>query len=98
EKSVARKINEAFLTVEIEKRFSKDQILTMYLNQIYFGHGNYGVEAASTWFFGHPARDLILPEAALLAGMIQRPEDYSPIRNPNAARSRRDVVLRRMVD
>jgi penicillin-binding protein 1A len=98
EKSFARKLNEVFLTVEIEKRFSKDQILTMYLNQVYFGHGNYGVEAASTWFFGHPAKQLTLPEAALLAGMIQRPEDYSPIRNPQAAKARRDLVLRRMAE
>ena len=98
QKSIARKLNEIFLTVEIEKRFSKDQILTMYLNQVYFGHGNYGVEAASTWFFGHPAKDLSLPEAALLAGMIQRPEDYSPIRSPAAAKARRDLVLRRMTE
>ena len=96
EKSFARKINEVFLTVEIEKRFSKDQILTMYLNQVYFGHGNYGVEAASTWLFNHPAKELTLPEAALLAGLIQRPEAYSPIRNPSAAKARRDLVLRRM--
>ena len=98
EKSFARKINEVFLTVEIEKRFSKDQILTMYLNQVYFGHGNYGVEAASTWFFAHPAKELTLPEAALLAGLIQRPEAYSPLRNPDAARARRDLVLRRMLE
>jgi len=98
EKSFARKINEIFLTVEIEKRFSKDQILTMYLNQVYFGHGNYGVEAASTWFFAHSAKELTLPEAALLAGLIQRPEAYSPLRNPSAAKARRDLVLRRMTE
>ncbi len=98
EKSFARKINEAFLTVEIEKRYSKDQILTMYLNEIYLGHGNYGIEAASTWYFGHPARALTLPEAALLAGLIQRPEAYSPLRNPELARQRRDFVLRRMAE
>ena len=98
EKSFARKINEVFLTVEIEKRFSKDQILTMYLNQVYLGHGNYGVEAASKWFFNRPAKDLTLPQAALLAGLIQRPEAYSPIRNPSAARTRRDLVLRRMLE
>ncbi len=97
-KSFARKINEVFLTVEIEKRFSKDQILTMYLNQVYFGHGNYGVEAASTWYFNHSASELTLPEAALLAGLIQRPEAYSPMRNPSAARARRDLVLRRMLE
>ncbi len=98
EKSFARKINEIFLTVEIENGYTKDQILTMYLNQIYFGHGNYGVEAASTWYFGHSAKQLTLPEAALLAGLIQRPEYYSPLRNPEAARQRRDYVLRRMVE
>ncbi|MCL4810024.1 MAG: PBP1A family penicillin-binding protein, partial [Thermoanaerobaculia bacterium] len=97
-KSFARKINEVFLTVEIEKRFSKDQILTMYLNQVYFGHGNYGVEAASTWYFNHSASELTRPEAALLAGLIQRPEAYSPMRNPSAARARRDLVLRRMLE
>ena len=59
----------------------------MYLNQVYFGHGNYGVEAASTWFFNHPAKELTLPEAALLAGLIQRPEAYSP--DPEPARPRR---------
>lgn len=96
EKSFARKINEVFLTVEIEKRYSKDQILTMYLNEIYFGHGNYGVQAASSWYFGHPAKDLSLAEAALLAGLIQRPEAYSPVRSPAAAKARRDLVLRRM--
>jgi penicillin-binding protein 1A len=98
EKSVLRKINEVFLTIEIEKGYSKDQILTMYLNQIYFGHGNYGVEAASTWYFGHPAKQLTIPEAALLAGLIQRPEYFSPLRNPEAARQRRDFVLRRMAE
>ena len=98
EKSFLRKINEVFLTIEIEKSYSKDQILTMYLNQIYFGHGNYGVEAASTWYFGHPAREMTLPEAALLAGLIQRPEHFSPIRNPEQAKQRRDFVLRRMAE
>lgn len=98
EKSFARKINEVFLTVEIEKRYSKDQILTMYLNQVYLGHGNYGVEAASKWYFDRPAKELTLPQAALLAGLIQRPEAFSPIRNPAAARARRDLVLRRMLE
>ena len=87
EKTIARKVNEAFLTVEIERQFSKDQILTMYLNQIPFGHGNYGVEAASRWYFGHAAKTLTLPEAALLAGIIQRPAYYSPVRNAAAAKT-----------
>jgi len=98
EKTVARKINEAFLTVEIERQFSKDQILTLYLNKIPFGHGVYGVEAASQFYFGHPAKQLTLPEAALLAGIIQRPADYSPLRNAVAAKRRRDFVLRRMAE
>ncbi len=96
EKTIARKVNEAFLTVEIERQFSKDQILTMYLNQIQFGHGNYGVEAASRWYFGHAAKALNLPEAALLAGIIQRPAYYSPVRSAPVAKTRRDFVLRRM--
>ncbi len=98
EKTWARKINEVFLTVEIEKQFSKDQILTMYLNQIPFGHGTYGVEAASRWYFGHGAKTLTLPEAALLAGLIQRPAYYSPFNNATAAKNRRDLVLRRMAE
>ena len=98
EKTWARKINEVFLTVEIEKQFSKDQILTMYLNKIPFGHGTYGVEAASRWYFGHGAKALTLPQAALLAGIIQRPAYYSPFNNPAAAKNRRDLVLRRMAD
>src|SRR5450756_1803803 len=98
EKTWARKINEVFLTVEIEKQFSKDQILTMYLNQIPFGHGTYGVEAASRWYFGHGAKTLTLPEAALLAGLVQRPAYYSPFNNATAAKNRRDLVLRRMAE
>jgi penicillin-binding protein 1A len=98
EKTVARKLNEAFLTVAIEREFSKDQILTMYLNKIPFGHGVYGIEAASQFYFGHPAKELTLPEAALLAGIIQRPADFSPLRNPVAAKRRRDFVLRRMAE
>src|SRR5450756_939510 len=98
EKTWARKINEVFLTVEIEKQFSKDQILTMYLNQIPFGHGTYGVEAASRWYFGHGAKTLTLPEAALLAGLVQRPAYYSPFNHATAAKNRRDLVLRRMAE
>ena len=98
EKTWARKINEVFLTVEIEKQFSKDQILTLYLNKIPFGHGTYGVEAASRWYFGHGAKTLSLPEAALLAGIIQRPAYYSPFNNVAAAKNRRDLVLRRMAE
>ena len=98
QKSLSRKINEALLAVDIERRFSKDQILTLYCNQIYLGHGNYGVEAAARYYFGVPAAKLSTAQAALLAGLIQRPEEFSPFRNPDKARSRRAHVLRRMVE
>ena len=98
QKSLARKVNEALLAVDIERRFSKDQILALYCNQIYLGHGNYGVEAAARYYFGVPAAKLTLAQAALLAGLIQRPEEFSPFRNPEKARARRAHVLKRMVD
>ena len=98
QKSLSRKVNEALLAVDIERRFSKDQILTLYCNQIYLGHGNYGVEAASRYYFGVPAAKVTLAQAALLAGLIQRPEEFSPFRNPDKARARRAHVLKRMVD
>jgi penicillin-binding protein 1A len=95
-KTISRKVNEALVAFEIERRYSKDQILTMYANEIYLGHGNYGVEAASRYYFGKSVRDLTLAEAALLAGIVQRPEDQSPFRNPRLARARRSTALRRM--
>jgi penicillin-binding protein 1A len=95
-KTISRKINEAFVAFEIERRYSKEQILTMYANEIYFGHGNYGVEAASRYYFGKGIKDLTLAEAALLAGIVQRPEDQSPFRNPTQARRRRATALARM--
>jgi penicillin-binding protein 1A len=95
-KTISRKINEAFVAFEIERRYSKEQILTMYANEIYFGHGNYGVEAASRYYFGKGIRDLTLAEAALLAGIVQRPEDQSPFRNPTLALRRRATALARM--
>ena len=98
QKSLSRKINEALLAVEIERRFSKDQILALYCNQIYLGHGNYGVEAAARYYFGIPAAKLSISQAALLAGLIQRPEEFSPFRNPDKALSRRAHVLRRMAE
>jgi penicillin-binding protein 1A len=98
QKSLSRKINEALLAVEIERRFSKDQILALYCNQIYLGHGNYGVEAAARYYFGVPASRISIAQAALLAGLIQRPEEFSPFRNPDKALSRRAHVLRRMAE
>jgi penicillin-binding protein 1A len=95
-KTLSRKVNEALVSFEIERRYSKDQILTMYANEIYLGHGNYGIEAASRYYFGKSVRDISLAEAALLAGIVQRPEDQSPFRNPALARARRATALRRM--
>jgi penicillin-binding protein 1A len=95
-KTLSRKINEYFVSFEIERRYSKDQILTMYANEIYLGHGNYGFEAASRYYFGKSLKDVTLAEAALLAGIVQRPEDQSPFRNPSLARQRRATALRRM--
>jgi len=93
EKILTRKIREALLAIEIEKRYTKDEILTMYLNQIYFGHGAYGVEAAARLYFGKSARDLTLPECAMIAGIPKNPAGYSPIRHPAAAIERARVIL-----
>lgn len=98
EKSFRRKLNEIFLAIEIEKNFTKDQIFEMYANQVYLGHGAYGVEAASRLYFGKHAKDLTMPEAATLAGMIRRPMFYSPINNPENAVTRRNHVIRRMLE
>ena len=98
EKRLTRKIKEALLAIEIEQRFSKDEILALYINQVYFGHGTYGVEAASRFFFGKPAAQLTVPEAALLAGIVQRNDNQSPIRHPARATARRDYVLARMLE
>jgi len=95
-KTLTRKINEVLVAFEIERRYSKDQIFTMYANQIPLGHGNYGLEAGARYYFGKSLKDVTLAEAALLAGIIQRPADQSPFRNPALARARRATVLRRM--
>jgi penicillin-binding protein 1A len=98
QKSWRRKINEIFLAVDIEKNFTKDQIFELYANQVYLGHGAYGVEAASRLYFGKHAKDLTTPEAATIAGLIRRPVAYSPILNPDAALRRRNHVLRRLLE
>lgn len=98
EKSFRRKINEAFLAVQIEKDFTKDQIFELYANQVYLGHGAYGVEAGSRLFFGKHAKDLTLPEAAVIAAIIRSPMNYSPINHPDRAKMRRDYVLSRMLN
>ncbi|MDR3318224.1 MAG: transglycosylase domain-containing protein [Clostridiales bacterium] len=98
EKSVERKIKEAYLTRQLEKRYSKQEILEKYLNIVYFGGGAYGIEAAAHLYFGKGADMLALSEAATLAAVINSPAKYSPIRHPLAARKRRDIVLKQMLD
>src|SRR5947208_16051690 len=91
-------MKEAALALELERRYSKDRILEMYLNQVYFGQGAYGVEAAARSYFGKPVAELNLREAALLAGLPRAPSSYSPFEHGAAAQRRRDVVLRRMAE
>ena len=98
EKSFTRKIKEALLAVEIEKHYSKDKILELYFNQVYFGHGAYGVEAAAQTYFKKSVAELNLAETAMLAGLPSAPNRFSPILEPGRARRRRDHVLNRMVE
>jgi 1A family penicillin-binding protein len=98
DKSLERKMKEAVLAIELERRYSKDRILEMYLNQVYFGHGAYGVEAAARTYFGKSVSELDVREAALVAGLPRAPTSYSPFEHGEAAKRRREVVLRRMVD
>ncbi|MGH7392206.1 MAG: penicillin-binding protein 1A, partial [Candidatus Rokuibacteriota bacterium] len=98
DKSLERKLKEAVLALELERRYSKDRILEMYLNQVYFGHGAYGVEAAARTYFGKSVSELNVREAALIAGLPRAPTSYSPFEHPQAAKLRRELVLRRMVD
>ena len=97
DKTPRRKLQEMLLAMEIERRYSKDEILRMYCNQVYMGHGHYGLEAASQYYVGKHASEMNLAESALLAGLIQRPEGLSPFKNPDAAVRRRGHVLDRMV-
>ncbi len=98
DKSWERKIKEAILAFQIEKAFTKEEIFTLYSNQVYFGHGNYGVEAASEFYFSKPIRELTMSEAALLAGLPQSPSRLSPVEHPDRALARRNHVLQRMVE
>ncbi len=93
-----RKMQEAMLALYLESRYSKDQILTLYLNRVYFGAGVYGIEAAAERFFGKNAAKLTLPEAAMLAGSVKAPARYNPLADPDASESRAQVVLRAMED
>src|ERR1700731_4882182 len=93
-----RKIQEALLAIQIERRFTKEQIFTLYANQIFLGHGVYGFEAASEYYFSKPARNLTLAEAALLAGLPKGPQIYSPINHPDRAMRRRTLVINSMLE
>jgi|CXWL01.1.fsa_nt_gi penicillin-binding protein 1A len=97
QKTYERKIREILLALEIERRFTKKEIFALYCNLVNFGHGHYGVEAASRFYFGKSAKDLNLEEAALIAGIPQSPTRLSPLDHPQAATRRRGLVLNRMV-
>ena len=99
ERTVSRKLKEFILAIQVERAYSKDQILEMYLNEIPYGGTAYGIEAAANLYFGKGAKDLNLAEAALLAGLPQRPSVYSPYgTNPELSKERQKQVLRRMVE
>ncbi len=97
EKSLRRKVREAYIALELEKRYNKDEILMMYINTIYYGSGAYGIEAAARTYLGKSAKDLDLAESALLSGLPQSPNKLDPTKNPDEAKKRRDTVLRRML-
>ena len=95
-RTFVRKVKEGILALALERKFSKDQILELYLNRVYFGGGAYGVDAASRKFFGHGADHLSLGEAAIIAGLVKAPSNYSPTADVEAARDRSGVVLQTM--
>jgi len=98
ERTYGRKVEEILLAIQIERRFTKAQIFTLYANQIFLGHGVYGFETGAEFYFGKHARDLTLPEAALLAGLPKAPSSYSPINNPERALRRRNLVINSMLE
>jgi penicillin-binding protein 1A len=97
-KTFARKFREAIISLALERKFSKDEILELYLNKVYFGGGSYGIDAASRKFFGHGADHLSLGEAAIVAGLVKAPSNYSPTADAQAAADRAGVVLETMVE
>jgi penicillin-binding protein 1A len=97
EKTMRRKVQEIILARRLTQRFSKEEVLAIYLNQMYFGHGRYGVEEAARYYFGKSVADVDIGEAALLAGLLQSPERLSPYKHPNAAKQRQIYVLGQMV-
>lgn len=96
ERTYYRKMRELLLSVRVERSFAKRTILEMYLNRVYLGHGSYGIQAASQGYFGKEIEELNIAEAAMLAGLVQRPSDYSPLRHLSKAKSRQQYVLERM--
>ena len=98
EKSLSRKIKEAVLAYRLDQNLSKNEVLYIYLNQIYLGHGAYGIEAAAQTYFGKKSHDLTLSESALLAGLPQAPSRYSPVLHPQRAKERQRYVLKRMAE
>jgi penicillin-binding protein 1A len=97
-RTFGRKVKEAILALALERKFSKDQILELYLNRVYFGGGAYGIDAASRTFFGHDATSMSLGEATVIAGLVKAPSNYSPTADVEAARGRAGVVLQTMVN
>src|SRR5206468_8811680 len=97
ERTYSRKFREILLAVHIERRLTKDQIFTLYANQIYLGHGVYGFATGAEYYFGKSVKDLTLEEAALLAALPKAPNNYSPIRNPERALRRRNFVIEAMI-
>lgn len=95
-RTFTRKIRETLTAIQIERNYSKDEILEMYLTQIYFGHGAYGIQAAAQRYFSVPASDLTIAQSALIAALPKAPSHYSPLNNPVKALSRRNLILRRM--
>jgi penicillin-binding protein 1A len=98
DRNFRRKMQEVMLAIQIERRFTKPQIFTLYANQIYLGHGVYGFEAGATYYFGKKAKNLTLEEAAVLAGLPKAPNAYSPINNPERALHRRNLVINNMLE
>ncbi len=98
ERTLKRKFDEAILALYLESRYTKDEILTLYLNRVYFGAGVYGIEAAAERFFSKPASELTLTEAAILAGSVKAPSRYNPDASPDAAMARAGLVLNAMAD
>ena len=98
ERTWQRKLKEAVYTAQLEMNYSKDEILGMYLNQIYYGHGSYGIEAAAEMYFGKHASDLTLAESAMLAGIPKGPKYYSPYLNMKNAKDRQYTILQAMLE